>query len=99
MIATVQQIANQLHPYFASRPVQKVYLFGSRVRGEETETSDYDFLLEMNRGSSIFDMGGIQVELEEMLKTKVDVVSVNGISPRLKPYIEEEKVLIYEQAK
>ena len=36
-------------------------------------------------------------ELKELLKKKVDLVSIAGLSPHMKPFIDKDKILIYEE--
>jgi len=57
-----------------------VSLFGSVARGDESLTSDIDFLIEFEPGSSLFDLFHISEELEVLLGTPVDVVST-GATP------------------
>jgi predicted nucleotidyltransferase len=59
-----------------------VALFGSVARGEETPTSDLDFLVEFEPGSSLFDLLRLQDELTDLLGRPVDVVSSGGLKPR-----------------
>jgi len=59
-----------------------VALFGSVARGEDTPTSDIDFLVEFEPGSSLFDLLHLQDELAELLACSVDVVSSGGLKPR-----------------
>ena len=61
---------------------KRVFLFGSTARGEDTETSDCDFLVEFETGSSLFDLLNIHDELEALLGVSVDVVSTGGLKPR-----------------
>lgn len=79
------------------QPVRRAYLFGSFSRDEETDSSDIDILLELEEGVDLFDFISIKLQLEKILNKKVDLVSENGVSPRLRPYIENDKVLIYEK--
>jgi len=58
-----------------------VAVFGSVARGEETSESDIDFLVEFSRDVSLFDIGGLQVELSELLGMPVDVISTRGLRP------------------
>lgn len=57
-------------------------VFGSVARGEETESSDIDFLVEFEPGSSLFDLLHISEELEALLGVPVDVVSAGGLKDR-----------------
>ncbi|MEY3220567.1 MAG: hypothetical protein RIT27_1924 [Pseudomonadota bacterium] len=82
--------------YFSGQPVKKVYLFGSMARNEATYQSDIDLLVELNESVDLFQFAEMQWQLEELLKRKIDLVSTNGISQCLQPYIEKDKYLIYE---
>ena len=100
MIAT-EKIQSVVSRYFTGRPVKRAYLFGSRARGEATDTSDVDILVEYDRERgrvSLFDHIGMQLDLEESLCVKVDLVSANGLSPRIARYIHADKQLIYASA-
>lgn len=56
-----------------------VAVFGSVARGEDKQESDIDFLVEFSRDVSLFDIGGLQVELSELLGMPVDVISTRGL--------------------
>jgi predicted nucleotidyltransferase len=83
--------------FLKTQPVQKVYLFGSHSRDEATNESDLDFLVDLDEKVDLFQFISIKLNLEKILHTKIDLISSNGISPRIRPYIEKEKVLIYEK--
>ena len=83
--------------FLKTQPIQKVYLFGSHSRDEATNDSDLDFLVDLDEKVDLFQFISIKLNLEKILKTKVDLISSNGISPRISPYIEKEKILIYEK--
>lgn len=59
-----------------------IALFGSVARGDDTATSDIDFLVEFDKGSSLFDLMDLQEALEALLGVSVDVVSVGGLKDR-----------------
>lgn len=61
---------------------RRVAVFGSVARGDATEESDVDFLVEFEPGSSLLDLLRLQDELSETLGRRVDVVSVGGLKPR-----------------
>jgi hypothetical protein len=52
-----------------------VRVFGSVVRGEADAASDIDFLVELEPGRSLFDLGGLLIDLQEHLHCKVDVMT------------------------
>jgi uncharacterized protein len=82
--------------YFQDKPVLKAYLFGSYVRGEANEQSDVDILIELDYSQSIgLAFVEMQLDLQDMLSRKVDLVSERGLSKFVKPFIEQEKELIY----
>jgi uncharacterized protein len=83
--------------YLKDQPVRKAYLFGSYARGEQDGKSDIDLLVELEDHVGLYKFVSIQLGLENQLGKKVDLVSENGLSPRLKPYIDQDKKLIYER--
>ena len=74
--------------------VKKASLFGSIVREELTINSDIDLLIEFKGDKSLLDLAALQIELEEKLKLKVDVLTFNSIHPLLKEQILAEQVEI-----
>jgi len=56
-----------------------VRVFGSVARGEETESSDIDFLMDMEEGRSLLDQVGLLADLRELLGRNVDVVTEDSI--------------------
>lgn len=71
-----------------------VRIFGSVARGEADEASDIDFLVEMEPGRSLLDLGGLQVELESLLGRPVDVVTVRGLKARIRSTVLREAVVV-----
>ncbi|MFM7686646.1 MAG: nucleotidyltransferase family protein [Actinomycetota bacterium] len=61
---------------------RSVAVFGSVARGEESDSSDIDFLVEFEAGSSLFDLLHLSEELEVLLGVPVDVVSAGGLKDR-----------------
>ena len=84
--------------YFSGQPVIKAYLFGSYSRDEADNNSDIDILVDLDYSKHI-GLGFItmQSELQQKLKKKIDLVSSNGVSKYIKPFIDKDKVLIYER--
>jgi predicted nucleotidyltransferase len=62
---------------------QRVRIFGSRARGDARPDSDLDLLILPGPKMSLFDLAGMQIELEELLGIDVDVVSERALHPLL----------------
>jgi hypothetical protein len=75
-----------------SHRVSSVRVFGSVVRGDDTEGSDLDLLVDPLPGITLFDLGAIQVELEEMLNISVDVVTPGDLPVRFRAQALKEAV-------
>lgn len=92
------QNKNLIQRFFADKPVKRAYIFGSVARNEATSDSDLDILVELDHtlpiGMKFFTY---QSELEELLKTRVELVSEEGISHRVKPLVDRDKILVYER--
>ncbi len=88
-----------IRAFFADKPVMRAYVFGSYARGDADETSDVDLLVELDYAQPVgLEFVGMKLDLEERLGRRVDLVSSRGLSPRLLPYIEPQKTLVYERA-
>jgi predicted nucleotidyltransferase len=71
---------------------RNVRIFGSIARGEADERSDVDLLVEMEPGRSLFDLGGLQFDLEAALERPVDVVTERGLRARIRERVLQEAV-------
>ena len=71
---------------------RRVRLFGSVARGEARPESDVDFLVDLEPGRSLFDLGGLLMALEALLGCNVDVVTTNGLRPRIRARVLQEAV-------
>ena len=71
---------------------RNVRVFGSVARGEADERSDIDFLVEMEPGRSLLDLGGLLMDLQELLGRQVDVVSERGLHSRIRARVLREAV-------
>jgi len=85
-----EKIVNVLKQY----NVKKASLFGSIVRGEASDKSDIDLLIEFEGRKSLLDLAALKLELQELLKCKVDVLTYKSIHPSLKESILKEQLVI-----
>jgi len=67
-----------------------VRVFGSVARGEATVASDVDFLVDLEDGRSLFDLGGLLYDLQNLLHRKVDVVTEAGLHWYIKDRVLKE---------
>ena len=73
--------AGEIRLIAARHKATSVAVFGSVARGEDTENSDYDFLVDFTAGATLFDHFHLQEELSSFLQLPVDVVSRRGLKP------------------
>ncbi len=76
----------------AEHRTANVRLFGSVVRNEERPGSDVDFLVTAQPGCSLLDLGGLLMDLQDLLGNEVDVVVDSDLKPRLRERILDEAV-------
>ena len=69
-----------------------VRVFGSVARSEADESSDIDFLVDMEPRRSLFDLGGLQYDLQALLGCSVDVVTERGLKARIRDRVIKEAV-------
>ena len=78
----------------AKHGARNVRVFGSLARGEADEQSDVDFLVDMEPGRSLLDMGGLLMDLREFLGRDVDVVTERTLKPRVRTRVLREAVAL-----
>jgi len=74
--------------------VKEIGIFGSFVRGEETDTSDLDILVELEKPVGLIKFVGLQNYLSDELGEKVDLVMKGALKPRIKKSILSEVVYV-----
>lgn len=89
---------NTIKDYFQTKPVLKAFLFGSYTDNRERPESDIDILVELDYSKHI-GLGFVEMklDLENKLNKKVDLVSSKAVSKYILPFINDNKVLIYER--
>jgi predicted nucleotidyltransferase len=76
----------------AKRGARNVRVFGSVARGQNDKMSDIDFLVELEPGRTLFDLGGLLTDLETLLQQPVDVVTEKGLRPRVRERVLAEAI-------
>ena len=69
-----------------------VRVFGSVATGHAGPSSDVDFLVNLEKGRSLLDLGGLLMDLQELLHCPVDVVTEAGLRERIRRQILTEAV-------
>lgn len=85
--------------YFKNQPVTKAWLFGSYSRGEERPDSDVDIIvvLDKNAKAGLFKLSGMLLDLQDLLKKRIDIVADKGLLPFARESADHNKILIYER--
>jgi uncharacterized protein len=74
--------------------IKRAAFFGSIVRGEMTDDSDIDILVEFEGRKSLLDLAGLKLDLEDALERRVDLLTYRSLHPMLKDRILAEQVPI-----
>lgn len=74
-----------------------LYLFGSTARGENGPQSDIDLAcdIDQNARMGLFEFAGIMIRLEEQLNSKVDLVTLGSMRPRIRARAEQDMVQVF----
>jgi uncharacterized protein len=91
-IADIQRI---IQPILGKHPVKRASIFGSYARQEARTESDIDILVEFSKTISLLQFVSIQLELEDILGKKVDLVEFSTLKSQLKTNILKEQIAVY----
>ena len=75
-----------------------VWLFGSYARGEATEKSDVDLLIDGGSIRTLFQLSALRLELEDALQKSVDLITVGNNDERFLKKIRQDEVILYDAA-
>ncbi|MFY9233036.1 MAG: nucleotidyltransferase family protein [Fimbriimonadaceae bacterium] len=93
--ATIAKLQSLLPQLASAYGVSRLWIFGSRARGDQSSTSDIDILVEFSRrGFSLFDFASLNLCLEDALGMKVDLVERDALRPELQPFVLPEAVAV-----
>lgn len=88
-----EQIIQIIQTTLRKHRVKEAYLFGSFARGEK-KYHDIDIAITPPKRFSLLDMTGMQIELQDAVSKKIDLVSLRSIKPAFKPYIRKDLAAI-----
>lgn len=74
------------------RGASNVRIFGSVARGEADSKSDIDILVDLEPGRSLLDLGGLLMDLQDLLGHDVDVVTERGLRERIRERVLREAI-------
>lgn len=78
----------------ARRGATNLRVFGSVARGDSGAGSDVDLLVDLEPGRSLLDLGGLVMDLSDVLGVEVDVVTEPGLTPRVRARVLAEAVAL-----
>lgn len=96
----INKLIPEIQRFMATQPIKRAWLFGSCSRGEETSSSDIDILVDYDNSNglvSLFKMGGMLMDLTDLLGVKVDLVENSGLKEFARESVDRDKILIYER--
>jgi len=76
----------------AKRGARNVRIFGSVARGQARPDSDIDFLVDLELGRSLLDLGGLLNDLQKLLGRPVDVVAESGLRERIRRRVLKDAI-------
>lgn len=91
------ELQKKIVPFAKKNGLNYVAVFGSFARGEQTKKSDIDLMVQFSEPIGLFKFVDIKMKLEKKLKREVDLVTPNGIRPRIKNYILSDLKTLYEK--
>ena len=83
---------NEVLALTARSKAANVRVFGSARRGEDKDGSDLDLLADALPGATLFDLGGLQVELEELLGVRVDLLTPGDLPVKFREHVLKDAV-------
>ena len=94
MLDEIHAKRDEIYAVARAHKAEKLWVFGSCARKEETPESDVDFLVEFGEGSSLLSHFHLNNALRDLFGRKVDVVSTRGIHPYIQNQVLSESVAI-----
>lgn len=93
----VREKLPELRDLCAKYHVRELAIFGSAIRPDFTPDSDLDFLVEFEPHASIglFELAGMQLDLQELFGRRVDLIPKKGLRPGIQNSVLSEARLLY----
>lgn len=97
MVYSISQIREIASPIAAAYGVKRMSLFGSYARGEATDESDIDLLIDRTGMASGWAIGGLYSDLQDALGKELDMVTTKGAEAAFLERIRRDEVTLYER--
>lgn len=94
---TVESLRPILIPIAQRYGLKKLSVFGSVARGESTESSDIDLLVDVPKGWGLITFYGLRSDIESVLTCPIDLVSTGIDDKQFLSMIQQDEVVLYEQ--
>jgi predicted nucleotidyltransferase len=88
----VRDRKSEIQELAASHGARNVRLFGSVARGDSREDSDVDLLVDLDAGRSLFDLGGLLMDLRDLLGAEVDLIEAGSLHPYVRDRVLAEAI-------
>jgi len=88
----IEEHREEIKHLAALRGASRVRVFGSRARGEARPDSDVDILVDLEKGRSALALGGLLMDLQDLLGKRVDVLTPAALHPKIREKILEQAV-------
>jgi predicted nucleotidyltransferase len=87
---SIAEHRDQVREILKRAGLRNAKLFGSTARGEDTEDSDLDLLVEAPAGATLYDLARVELELEELLGCKVEIVTQGFLAADVAKNVEAD---------
>ncbi|MCL2711912.1 MAG: nucleotidyltransferase domain-containing protein [Methanomassiliicoccaceae archaeon] len=92
---SIEELREIVAPVAERYGIDRIYLFGSRARGDCSEDSDYDFYVEAGKIKSLFEMTEFRLDLRDAIGNRIDVISTKRMDEKFRKNLMKERVLVY----
>jgi uncharacterized protein len=90
----IEELRQKIVPILKKHQVSKAAIFGSRVTGTASETSDLDILIEFSGEKSLLDLVALKLDLEAAVERKVDVLTYRALHPLIRERVLKQEVRV-----
>jgi predicted nucleotidyltransferase len=93
---TLEELHDIVAPLALEYGITRVYLFGSRARGDNRDDSDYDFCIVIPKSFTLLNIGSFLYDLKEALNADVDLVWEDNLRPDMMEEVSRDRRLVFE---